>query len=322
MGIAACSADNAPGENGMTYLRIVNSTFQATDAADTAFVPIAIDVIVDSSDGVPSVMALAPNSVADGPTGPGGNAAKYFATASGIRSFIARRSGLDPLGPSFYTTSGSADCTPSPYLPKQQLMSQIYYTMIVGGLNPAPKLVSGNSINILAPAGKVVNGACNLTTPAFPLTSLRTVDDPFSPPRLAVGGDTVYQARFHVWNAAPFTSFANGTGDGFATFVTDGTPETGPTVTQLQSIQPVGGYALYLSQSEYIDVTAKPYWLTIVDLYGFGNIVYQAKINYQPGEVHSLIVQNTLPAGRITFPITDLPPTSYIKVTDIIDNKF
>jgi hypothetical protein len=320
--MSACSADDAPGMQGMTYLRIVNSTFQATDAADTAFIPIAIDVLVDSSNSAPSVMSLPPNTIADGPTGPAGHAAKYFATAPGIRSFVARRSGLDPLGPSFYTTSSDVKCTPISYLPKQQLMPQIYYTLVVGGINPAPKMVSGNSVEVLAPSGHVFNGTCDLGSPAFPLSSLQTTDDPFVPPRIVVGNDTVYQARFHVWNAAPFTSASNGEGDGLAIFVTDGTPSTGPTLTQLQATQALGNYAIYPSQSSYINVTAKPYWLTLVDLYGFGNIVYQAKINYQPGEVHSLIVQNTLPDGRTTFPITDLPPTSYIKVTDIIDNKF
>lgn len=317
LGVSACAVDNSPVTNVPGYLRIVNSTFQA-DPTNTQFTPIAVDVLIDSSTNSPGVANLPPNAIADGTTGPGGHNAKFFAFTPGVTSFVARKSGLTPAGPTFFTSADVSDpnCTPRQYLPRQQLTGSTYYTLIVAGINPAPTSSGDSVINTLA--GANVCGSFG----NFSLASLTTVEEPFSPPATSASGTSTLQMGLHFWNAAPFTSVSNGSGDAIALFLTDGTPSTGPTAGDLGSLTPLRT-AYYMSPSTYVYATAKPYWLTLVDNSGYGNIIYQVKINYQSGEVHTLIVQNTLPPGQTSFPVTPgTDPQTTFKVTDILDATY
>lgn len=281
----------------------------------------AIDVLIDSSASAPGVAAMVPNSMSNGTLGPDGNNAGYSAITVGVRSFVARSNALGADGPNFFTTSNTNDplCTPLPYLPKQQLLPTVYYTFIIAGLNPVPTIVDGRTVNTPAPSGFPIPNGCDVSQPAFSPISLATVDDPFSPPSVVVSGHSVFQMRFHVWNAAPFTGTPDGLGTLINVYLTDGSSDTPPNISTFTQLRPQG-IADYRQQSAYINATAMPYWLTMIA----GNqIVYQTKINYHAGEVHSLIVQNTLPEGATTFPLgDDVDPQTYTKVTDIIDNTF
>jgi len=318
-GLAACSSDNGPlSANG--YIRIVNSTFQA-DPTGQFFTPIAIDVLIDSSGSGPGATNIEANGIANGPTGPNGHEAKFFSVAPGIHSFVARKSGLTPAGPSFYTTSPSTsvNCTPQEYLPRQQLTGATFYTLIVAGINPAPIDSSGTMINVLAPAGIPTSTGCYIY-PAFPITSIAptNVEQPYTPPTTTESGSPVLQTSLHFWNAAPFLD-PTGIGAGITMYLTDGTPSTGPTASTLASYAG-NGYADYLTPSPYAYFTPKPYWLTLM---ANGQIIYQTKINYASGEVHTMIVQNVLPLGETSFPAASGDdPTTYTKVTDILDNKY
>jgi len=317
--LTGCSSDQTSPFGTSAYIRIVNSSFQATDETYTTFVPMPVDILIDSSSAAPGIAAMAGNSMSNGTLGPGGNNAGYSAIAVGVRSFVARSSAVGADGPNLFTTSNTNDpsCTPLPYLPKQQLIPAIYYTFIVAGLNPVPTVIDGRTINTPAPSGIPFSTGCDVSQPAFSPISISTIDDPFSPPSVVVDGHSIFQMRFHVWNAAPFTGTSDGLGSPINVYLSDGSSDTPPTT--FTSLRPLG-IANYRQQSAYINATAMPYWLTMI---AGGQIVYQTKINYQPGEVHSLIVQNTLPEGATTFPLDgSVDPQTYTKVTDIIDNKF
>jgi hypothetical protein len=226
--------------------------------------PIAIDYLIDSSDASPGVADLAPGSWAP-PQG------EYLPIRTGIHSFVARRHGdAEQLG-SLFTTMGSV-----PYLPHQALTNGTHYTLVASGVVPDSGLIDSSRV---------------------PFTIL--VDDPFPGPTV----QGVFQARFHVINAAPFTR-TNGEGRSVAIYLTaDTLPPAGP-ITQYAPLATQG----YLSPPAYIDVTPGTYVITLA---GASTIFAQQRITFGPGQVLTLVLQSTGPsttpglANHQLIPIVD-----------------
>ena len=218
---AACK-DTASPVAEITRIRVVNSVFQGSGT--TSAVPVAVDVLIDSSMSGAGLSALAAASISAGSgsdlgAGAHGGTTNLFPAAgyrdfpSGLHSFIARVTGT---AASFFQT-GSGE-----YLPKQ-FMLPFPYTLILAGVDttspPDPAAVPWAMI----------------------------ADDPFTPPGDAAGGLT---ARVQVINAAPMADPSGG-GTNLTAILAGGTVVD--TVT-----------ASYRASSGYVNPVAGTYTLTIM----------------------------------------------------------
>jgi hypothetical protein len=325
VGLAACGTDNAlnPSSDGQTYLRFVNSTYQEGDPVpggsgtdtegrhDTTYVTYTaapIDILIDSALTGPSDLAIPPNTVDTGSTGPAPSrsaAARYRPTSVGVHSFVARVSGLSPAGPTLFTTPSNTQ-----YLPQQFLTNTSYYTFAIAGINP-PQPTTG------AP---VLASSTAFMTWLFPLL----VDDPFTPPATKQSNGTrILQARFRVHHYAPFGNL-RGTSEDFQVFLTEGSG-----AADVSNLAPTGWLA-YRNATQYINVAAGTYRLTIM---AGGIQVYSAPITFAEGDVRSLFVLNAMPSYTVTrtvlippgqspdSPVTTAPSPTF-QVTDVQDNRY
>lgn len=309
---SACHGEGtgpAAGPN-RTYVRLVNSAFQATDTAGDnnpagcPCTPLVVDVLFDSSVGAPSVLGMTPNSVGVGSAGPPPAAlnAHYTGMAPGVHSFVARAGGATGGAgggaPTFFTTPSGTT-----YLPKQYMTGRVYYTFLIAGVNPAQP--AGGGVR-LAPYT-----AFATDTSAFPLTT----DDPFSPPTTSASGRPVLQARVHLVNAAPF-ALTGPNGSGVGAYITPaGTPPAFTTALPTVLLGERG--------AGYVNVTAGSYTLTFTLL--DGTVVYQGVLALAAGEVRTIVLQNTLPNGVRAVPAGGVPPAAaaqYFTVTNVLDNKY
>jgi hypothetical protein len=277
--VAACGSDSATGVTGTSAkLRIVNSVFHYTDATTSASLtaPSSIDVLIDSSTTAPGAAAIPPVSVA---TVTAAGSSGYQPATPDVHSFVARLAGDTGPTSTFYTNTTNN----LPYLPKQYLSAGTPYTLVAAGIVPA------------TPAGT------NTLIPSDAVPFVVLTDDPFPPPQ--VGG--VYQARFRVINAAPFT-VASGLGSTLLMYLTPGT--TAPTT--VAGLTTSGGM-LYRNASVYVNADAGTYTLTLAS---GGTIVAQTAITLAAGEVRSYVVQST---GYAAVP----SPANQV-VQSLLDNKY
>lgn len=353
--LAACSDDKGagPGPGGF-YLRIVNATFQGDSGRKAIIGPplvpgtvpsqtapaapykaVSIDVLIDSSETAePSIKGMAPNSVSgiapnvttSHQTGPNAHAAGYAASAVGVRSYVARINGYGGKAPSFYTTQPSSGACQQ-YLPKQYMTAGTFYTLVVAGIHPG-----ADSIGKLS----VVAGCASGNISQFPITSIQSVDDPFTPPTFKdANGNKVLQARFHIWNAAPFASTStSGTGAGASVqyYLTpdSGGTTTGPKAADLAGLVSYGSVG-YRAQSSYVNVTAGNYYLSITNGTGATMLILaQAKVSLGSGDVRSFFflndfgyVNNNVPNPfNYTFDATSRLVTNGFKLVNVLDNKY
>ena len=219
--LAGCTTSTDPG-SGVGRIRIVNAVFQGAGVATA--LPVAVDVLVDSSTtraGLADLAALtvSPGSASGQGAGAHAGAGALFTAAgyrdlpSGLHSFVARVSGTTA---SFFQT-GSGE-----YLPKQAMLP-FPYTFVLAGVDT--------------------------TTPPDPAAVpwAMIADDPFTPPADPAGGLT---ARVQVINAAPMADPSGAGTDITATFV----DAASDTLTAMAS---------YRSSSGYINPPAGTYTLTL-----------------------------------------------------------
>jgi hypothetical protein len=219
--LAACKDSTDPVAD-IGRVRVVNSVFQGADTASA--VPVAVDVLVDSSMGGAGLSALAALALSPGTASGQGagthagagalfTAAGYRDLPSGIHSFVARVSGTTA---SFFRTDAGE------FLPRQYMLP-FPYTFILAGVVPA-----------------------NTTPPNVPWAMI--ADDPFTPPADPMGGGLT--ARVQVINAAPMADPSGAGADITAVF--DDRAGVADTVT-----------ASYRSSSGYFNPPAGTYTLTL-----------------------------------------------------------
>jgi hypothetical protein len=274
----ACGSDSTTGVSATpAQLRIINSVFQYTDATSTASktAPVAIDVMIDSSTAAPGVAAMPANSLF--PTG----ASVFESLNPAVHTFVARLAGDTGPTSSFYTNVSDS----LPYLPHQYFTSATPYTLVVAGIVP------------VSPA----SGAPHTRVPAPAVPFSVITDDPFQPPQV----NGVYQARFVVINAAPFTS-VTGLGATLLIYLTPGSVAP-TTVTGLTS----SGGVLYRGASAYLNADAGSYTLTFAVS---SKIVAQTAITLAAGEVRTYVVQST---GYAAVPS---PANSFVQA--LLDHQY
>jgi hypothetical protein len=254
--LAACGSDTTAPSDSPGRVRIVNSAFQFTDAANTATkaVPVAVDVLIDSIVSAPSALALPSGSVFNQ-----ADTSRYARIESGAHAFFARLAGQAQVTAALFTNANNL-----PYVPHQFLPPEIPYTLVIAGI--APVTAAPGTTQALMPAT------------AFPFVMLP--DDPFAP---AQAGGT-YQARFRVINAAPFAA-ATGNGATVSLYLTTGlTPPA--SVTGLTKL----GDALYRNGSAYFNQPAGPYVATVT---AGAVILAQLPLTMAAGEVRTFVLQST-----------------------------
>jgi len=291
----ACSTDGSTGPAaGHAYLRVINATYLDSSAADqpAPYQTAPIDLLIDSVLVSPSFLHIAGNVISDLSDGTGPAPARlnagYRALPAGIHGFVARLSGLTPQGPSFFTSNEGTQ-----YVPKPELASNTYYTMVIAG-KAKPQPVGISPVPVL-------NAATDFGF-SFPLL----VDDPFSPPVVA----GVLQARFRVVNAAPFTR-DNGGGRRVFIFVTR--------TASLTGIQPLGS-AGYRNASPYFNLTAGTVYVSVAN--ADGSVIYlQQQVTFGVGEVRTLVFQSTQQSVPLSGYVPGSSPSDF-KITNIKDNQY
>jgi len=277
---AACGSDSTTGVSAPpAQLRIVNSVFQYTDATSTASktTPVTIDVLIDSSATAPGAASIPANSVFPS----GGTGSGYEPLIPDVHTFVARLAGDTGPTSTFYTNLTDS----LPYLPHQFFTSATPSTLIIAGIVP------------VSPAA----GAPHTRVPATAVPFTVSTGDPFQPP--LVNG--VYQARFTVINAAPFTT-VGGFGATLSIYLTPGA--TAPTtVTGLTSL----GVAAYRFASQYQNADAGIYTLTLT---AASKIVAQTTVTLAAGEVRTYVVQSTGYAA--------VPSPANSTILALLDNKY
>jgi hypothetical protein len=302
--IVACSDATSvrdTNETGLAYVRIVNAVYRGDDPSSATGLP--VDYLIDSSTVAPSILGLAANAMSVGDSANG-----YVPLPAGVHSFVARAA--EGEGPSLYTTY-----TTFPFLPRQRLTRQTYYTLVAAGLVPTV----GN-----APDGTV------------PFIAL--LDDPFPGPQR--GGQ--YQARFSVINAAPFAS-ETGMGAEVMVYLTS---TALPASTLTDQYVPLG-YASYRGRSGYFNVDPGTYILTLIaspnsggpiipiglnrraDLGPIGPIgpggpggstgdegilLVQQPITFGAGDVRTIVLQSTAASGT--------PSSANHAIVSILDHQY
>lgn len=273
---------NAP-EPGPVHLRIVNSTYQTTDAPNTVStaVPRAIDFLVDGSTGGAGVANLAANSVSPGDTG------GYRTMEAGIHDFTARLAAPATPGTSLFTSTANPI---SEWTPRMYFTGDTYYTLVVGGVAPTEGL----------PARTAFFGDASY----FPI-----IDDVSPPPR---SPDGKRMARFRLVNAVPFAVGGAPTGPTVAVFLTEG--ETPPTAAQVVAMRPLTSAAFRQQSQLYINATAGTYVMSLTIVIGTRTVVWQDVVELVGGEVRTILVQST--AYNTT------PSAANLKVTSLLDAKY
>lgn len=248
--VLACSDSTGTGSSGQpaAHIRIVNSVYRGTTPGTAS--PVAIDYLIDGSTASPGVENLSGNTISTGAPN------LFHDIPVGVHAFMARIAGKSTTADSLYTTSTSL-----PWVPRQYLTANSYYTIVVAGQLPATGPINNNTV---------------------PFNAL--VDDQFPP--IKVNG--TYQARFRVINAAPYAA-ASGNGSALNVFITPGStpPPALNTLTALTTAQ-------YRNASTYLNVDAGTYVLTIA--VGTAVILSQQSVNFVAGEVRTFIVQSNGPA--------------------------
>jgi hypothetical protein len=283
--------------DGHVHVRVVNGLFQGDDPFVAT--PVAIDYLIDSATtygelDIPAV-GLWNASV--------GN--RFRELPAGLHNFVARVNGDTRPDNSVYTTpAGGA------YLPKQQLIANGYYTLIVAGIVPSTGVASETAVSWVA-----------------------LQDDIYPGPKV----DGVYQARFRFINAAPYTSE---TGSG-ATVSAILTPGDAPP-DDIAIYQPFAA-AIYRYASSYVHANAGTYVLTLYvpntggggggkgarlpvlddipvraqkgppPAVGGGTIVAQQVVTFHAGEVRTFVLQSTT-AGS--------PSVANHVLTSIVDHTY
>ena len=267
-GLLACSDSTGTriSEQPPAHIRIVNSVYRGATSATAT--PVAIDYLIDGSTASPGVENLSGNSISTGSTN------LFHDISVGVHAFMARIAGKSTTADSIYTTT-----TNLPWVPRQYLTANSYYTIVVAGQLPATGAINNNAI---------------------PFTAL--VDDQFAP--IKVNG--TYQARFRVINAAPYAA-ASGNGTLLNVFITPGStpPPALNTLTALAT-------ANYRNASTYLNVDAGTYVLTIA--VGTAVILSQQTVNFVAGEVRTFILQSNGPApapGIANHKVTSILDQSY-----------
>lgn len=326
VGLGACKDDDdntGVPAGGKAYIRYVNGMWQqfvdSTSPSTMTFFfrPVSIDVLIDSSGTKPGVTGLAPNSVSTGDEGLLAESG-FFLLEPGVHSFVARR-GDKPNAPSFFVGSTGSSCAPAQYLPRQQMTGTTFYTMIIAGANPRQTRNSaGDSIHNLA--ALVIPGsgssACSFTAVVTP-NSLSSVEDPFSPPWNTYGGSDHYQARFFIWNAAPFANSKNPlstvSSERASAIRMYLSPDaaTPPDATDINGLQ-YWDSANFQSKGSAQNVAAGTYWMTFVAYRSTSNmpIIWQEKVTFEEGEVSTFFMLNKLPPGKQDIRWTD-PANTY-----------
>jgi hypothetical protein len=230
------------------HIRIVNSVYRGPTPQTAA--PVTIDYLIDGTTESPGIAGLTGNTIATG------GSLNFRDITVGVHAFMARVAGQSSTADSLYTTT-----TNLPWVPRQYLTANSYYTIIVAGQLP-------------------VTGAINFN--AIPFSAV--VDDQFPP--IKVNGN--YQARFRVINAAPYVA-ASGNGSTLNVFITPGTTPP-PTLTTISAL----ATASYRNASAYLNVDAGQYVLTLA--VGTATIISQQTVTFTAGEVRTFIVQSSGPA--------------------------
>lgn len=266
---AACRDSTGTGSQtlAVAHIRIVNSLYQGAVASTAT--PVTIDYLIDASTAPPGVANLSGNAI-----GAGAASNDYQDVTVGVHSFMARIAGKSTTTDSLYTTTTSL-----PWVPRQYLTANAFYTIVVSGVIPATGAIPSNNV---------------------PFTAL--VDDPFPP--VKVNG--AYQARFRVINAAPYAA-ASGNGTTLNVFITPGPTPPAPlnTFSALTT-------ASYRNASAYLNIDAGTYVLTIA--VGSATVLSQSTITFAPGEVRTFIIQSNGPApapGVANHKLTSIVDQTY-----------
>lgn len=266
--LAACRDSTGTGTQAtpVAHIRIVNSLYQGASATAA---PVSIDYLIDGSTAAPGVANLGANAIGAGPT-----SNNYQDVSVGVHSFMARIAGKSTQTDSLYTTS-----TNLPWVPRQYITANGYYTIVVGGLIPASGQIPNNAVPFSA-----------------------VVDDPFPP--IKING--TYQARFRVINAAPFAA-ASGNGSAVQIFITPGNTPPTP-ITSVSNL----GIAQYRNASPYLNVDAGTYVLTLATLAAVP--LSQTVVTFTAGEVRTFIIQSSGPApapGVANHKLTSIVDQTY-----------
>jgi hypothetical protein len=260
--ISGCSKKLTEPEPRAPMLRIVNSTYQTTDATNTPSTaePRAIDVMIDSSLASPGIAALAPNSVSNADNGNGYRPLPGY----GLHTFTARLAAPATPNTSLYSNNANPR---GEFLPKMYFTPNTHYTIIISGVAPT--------------AGRPATDAFYVAS-AFAM-----VDDHSRPPTV----DGTLLARFRLVNAAPFGAGGTTNGHSMQMFLTEGT--TPPTAAQLPLLAPMGGTASYRRSSNYVDVKPGQYVLTVTTTTAARTILAQKVVTLGSGEVRTFLMQNS-----------------------------
>jgi len=326
-GLTACGSDNATGSHEVTsgnvYLRAITSVWQTHSRIDTTIVridsvrsdtiidttatgytPVPIDILIDSANGPPSFLGMAPNTLSTGTDGPepgksteGG----YNSFKPGVHSFVVRQAGLTPLGHSFFTTSAGTS-----YLPKVNLFATPYL-FVVFGLLPAQL----DTNPVLVPPDR---HGINIYDPVF--------DDRFPGLKRVLDGKTVYLPHLILHDETVFTYDHNNTGNRL--FLTAGSalPDINEILqyrgTDFQKNGNGVGNTVEIGEGN----TDGHYVANIVSTSDV--ILLQVPITLKYGEVRSLFLVNDLPPGVTQMPGDGIPanPTGYFKLINVLDNQF
>ena len=288
--LAACSDEfNAP-EKGPIRVRVVNSVWQldSTGALSSAQ-PRAIDVYFDGSPDF-GVVNVPPNSV----TGTDG-APDHVQLSEGVHAWSPRLS--SPATPTTSLYSNTA--TPrGEFEPKLYFTPSTQYTLVVAGVAPA--------------TGRPDPGAFFVPTDFS--NRMPLVEDLDPPP--VTNGQRM--ARFRLVNAAPFAA-GGSTGATIGMQLTEGS--TPPTLAEINVLQSITS-ATYRQQSSLTQALA--YYLTVapgdyvvnVTTGGPGGrrILQQQAVTFEPGQVLTILVQNTAYAA--------VPGPANHKITVLVDAEY
>jgi hypothetical protein len=278
--VSGCSKKLTEPEPKAPMLRIVNSTFQTTDAASTVSTaePRAIDVLIDSSLATPGVAALAPNSVSGSEDGTG---YRPF-PGHGLHTFVARLAAPATPNTSLYSNNANPR---GEFLPRMYFTPNTHYTIIVSGVAPTEG----------RPA----------TDMFYVASTFAMVDDLSRPP--TVNGTLL--SRFRLVNAAPFGGGASTSGQSVQAFITEGA--TPPTAAELGLLAPAGGTVSYRRQSTYVDVKPGQYVITVTTTAAARPVLAQRVVNLGAGEVRTFLLQNTAYAATAS--------TANHQLTELVD---
>ena len=281
--LSGCSDEfNAPDPEPVRF-RVVNSTFQLDETGTPASAqPRAIDVLIDGSEAR-GVINVPPNSVTGIEGSPG-----IIQLGEGVHSWSPRLAA--PATPTTPLYSNNADPR-GEYVPRLYLTPNTQYTLVVAGVAPATGRPAAGAFFVYDFSNKV------------PL-----IDDLDPPP--VVNGQRL--ARFRLVNAAPFAAGGT-TGTTIGLQLTEGsTPPPLATINTLNSITS----ATYRQQSAmYVNVTPGEYVVNVTTGgAGARRILQQQAVTFEPGQVRTVLIQNTAYAAT--------PGPANHKLTVLVDAEY